>query len=132
MCGDSGVFYWNRVGVDNPSNPLNSTRREEGFFVPISNDPPLDQSELSLVPRLNEIASRSQELTPGMVNQLDDLLHEVSSSDAISVDASKLKASAPGWVYLNIMAQGEFSYFSGFGGEGGNLQGVLTWPCRES
>lgn len=129
----SGVQYWNRSGHSD------ARFQAEGILVPISNDPPADQPELSLCTRLQAITGAAESITPAMARQINELLYEVSSSDALSVEATLLSASSHSWVYIAIRPQGEFSYFAGFGreetGTGAirgepTLQGVLTWPCR--
>lgn len=123
VLSQSGVTYWNKKGDTDPRFEA------EGILVPISNDPPPGHPELSLVPRLQVLTQDTELLTPAVVRELDALLQEVSSSDAIRVDVTRLVDSTAGWVYLTIRPQGEFSYFVGFGGDGEELQGVLTWPC---
>lgn len=124
----SEVTYWNKSGDVDPRF------QAEGILIPVSNDPPEDQPELSLLHRLQALTGNMDLLNPLMVGELDALLYEVSSSDAIGVDPTKMGDSSAGWVHLTIRPQGEFSYFVGFGGsekdETETLQGVLTWPCN--
>ncbi|WP_439133408.1 DUF6210 family protein [Pseudomaricurvus sp.] len=120
----SGVLYWNKSGDTDPAY------QAEGILVPISNDPPQDQPELSLVPRLQALMDNEGSLNQSQAREIDDFLHEVSSSDSISVDLSKVSQSSTGWVHLSIRPQGDYSYFEGFSEEGEALQAVLTWPCR--
>lgn len=122
-----GVSYWNQHGYGSPRYEM------EGILVPVSNDPPADQPALALSVRLQDVTAAGGPLTAAMVRELNELLFEVSSSDELRVDSTRLSASAPGWVHITIKPQGEFSYFAGFvhaePGES-SLQGVLTWPCR--
>jgi hypothetical protein len=128
VLGSSGVHYWNQ------SAQGDERWQAEGVLVPISNDPPSDQPELSLSVRLQEISQQAESLTPAVGREINELLLETSSSDALSVDFTHLSRSCHGWVYLSIRAAGEFSYFEGFAEAKGDrettLQGVLTWPCR--
>lgn len=130
VLSQSGVTYWNKTGDIDPRF------QAEGILVPISNDPPNGYPELSLVPRLQDLTANSESLSVSQVSELDSLLQEVSSSDAISVDRARMGESSEGWVYLTIRPQGEFSYFVGFldelGGADGTLQAVLTWHCSMS
>lgn len=123
----SGVLYWNKSGHSD------ERFQAEGIFVPVSNDPPAEQPELDLCPRLQAITGAAESLTPKMAQAINELLYEISSSDALSVDAARLSASSHSWVHITIKPHGEFSYFEGFvgaaaGGEE-SLRGVLTWPC---
>ncbi len=111
------VTFFNRVGECLEGGFDFETRTQEGIFVPLSNDAP--EGLPSLMAHLSDFRG-----TLPSVAQLNEILAELSSSDLISVDASRFSDSRWGWVYLSIIPQGEFSQFEGF--EEGKA--VMTWP----
>lgn len=115
----AGVAYFNKsAGV------ADVLRVESGFFVPMSNDPPLGDAELGLVHRLRQITLNQEGLTQAHANEIDALLLEVSSTDRYKVDIERLDESNESWVYLDIVPQGEYSNFENFS----SFKAVLTWP----
>lgn len=110
----SGVVYFNRVGAAGDSDLM----EQEGFLIPLSNDAP--EGFPTLLERLCELGRES---LPDL-EELDALLQEVSCSDQLVVDRSRWSESRPGWVYLSVFPQGEFSQFEGFD----QTAAILTWP----
>lgn len=115
------LFNWTR-GIDC------LTQEAEGAFVPLSNDPMPDATrEEYLDAQLGELCKNHQTMTPTLANDIDYVLQQVSSSDAIRVDRSRLNESSAGWIYVLAEGQGDFSQLQGFNAE---VKAVLTWPNR--
>ncbi|MBL4868890.1 MAG: hypothetical protein JKY67_21200 [Pseudomonadales bacterium] len=115
----NGAIYFNKSG-----GTACMQSRERGFFVPISNDPPLDQPELNLPDRLTAITRDLVGLSGKHTQPINELLLEISSSDTYSVNEDKLSVSHEAWVYIKVIAGGNYSQFEGFG----EFYAVLTWP----
>ncbi|BFM18375.1 hypothetical protein R50073_45580 [Maricurvus nonylphenolicus] len=109
------------------------TQEAEGAFVPLSNDPMPDATrEEYLDAQLGELCKPQQDkaqqtITPTLANDIDYVLQQVSSSDVIRVDRSRLAESSAGWIYVLAEGQGDFSQLQGFTDE---VKAVLTWPNR--
>lgn len=117
---NSGVVYWSLVGQ--PAQ----RREQEGLFVPVSNDPMEDYPELALLPRLQQLIVSGPGLSLADAAHIDALLLEVSSSDQFQVDRSRLQDSQPGWSYITMNSQGDFSYVP----NAGRAAAVLVWPLK--
>lgn len=116
----TGVLFWTLLGQ--PGQRL----QQEGVFVPVSNDPMVDFSDLAMVRRLSGLGEVGSALSIADVEEIDALLLEVSSSDHFQVDRNRLQESQSGWVLITIDAQGEFSYFSNTG----RFSAILVWPVK--
>jgi hypothetical protein len=104
------------------------TQEAEGTFVPLSNDPLPDATrEEYLDAQLGELCKGQSVITPPIASSIDQVLQQVSSSDAIRVDRSRLYESSAGWIYVLAESQGGFSQLQGFTEE---VKAVLTWPNR--
>lgn len=104
------------------------TQEAEGTFVPLSNDPLPDATrEEYLDAQLGELCKGQSVITPTVANEVDYVLQQVSSSDVIRVDRSRLNESCAGWIYVLAEGQGDFSQLQGFTEE---VKAVLTWPNR--
>lgn len=117
----SGIHYFNQTG----GVPF-SRSKAEGIFVPISNDPPEGMPELEVAPRLSAICHNKAQLHLEDANAIDAVLTEISSTDVFSVNIQKLQDSKEAWVYVNVLPQGDYSYFQGFG----EFEAILTWPQK--
>lgn len=120
LLDQDGPTYFNLVGGNNRVDVT-----AQGFFVPVSNDPPVDAPELALPSRLSGITKNMVGLSKDLTQPINQLLMEISSSDHYEVDETKLDQSSEGWVYLKVIPEGEFSTFDGFV----PFEAVLTWPC---
>jgi len=105
---ESGCVLFNQVGG------LGYRRRQAtGVFAPISNDPLVDADRDQHLDALLAAAVRGDEsLTATGAAALDDALMSLSSTDLLSVDRARLSESEPGWVYVQLVPNGEFSQFS--------------------
>ena len=112
----SGVVYFNRAGEWADQELL----EQEGFLVPLSNDAP--DGFPTLLERLRDLSGGALP----KLEEVDSLLQEVSCSDQLVVDRSRWSESRPGWIYVTVFAQGEFSQFDGFD----RVAAVLTWPLN--
>lgn len=115
----SEVCYFNHV-KEFDGQP--SQRELEGVFVPLSNDAPEGCEDL--LTRLAGVFEGGVCPGPALCDAIDEVLAEVSSSDLLSVNRSRVAESAIGWVHLLIESNGQYSQFDGFG----RGQAVLTWP----
>ncbi|MBR9911036.1 MAG: hypothetical protein GYB33_11880 [Gammaproteobacteria bacterium] len=116
----SGLLFWTHVGAGGADNRVEA----EGVFVPLSSDPPADSPELALAARLASEVQKADCFTPQLADAVDEVLLEISSSDAYRVDRQRLSESRSGWVYVTVTPQGEFSHFQGFE----SFAAVVTWP----
>lgn len=114
-----GITYFNQVG-----GCACVKASAKGYFVPISNDPPLDQPELALPERLTELTRDLVGLSVEIANQINQLIMEVSSSDRYEVDFDKLDQCSEAWIYLTVYPGGEYSTFD----SDVAFKAVLTWP----
>ncbi|WP_338846302.1 DUF6210 family protein [Massilia sp. W12] len=116
---DRGLLYFNQAGGTACLQPS-----AKGYFVPISNGPPLDQPELALDVKLTEVTQDLVGLNPAVAQEINLLLMEVSSSDRYEVDLSKLALSSEAWVYVRVYPQGNYSTY----GASEPFEAILTWP----
>ncbi len=119
ILNDQGATYFNQAGGANGAE-----RFERGYFVPISNDAPKDQPELSLECRLTELTKDSATINSQTANAINQLLMEISSSDRYEIDMDRLTNSCEAWIYLKVYPQGDYSTF----GNNEPFNAVLTWP----
>jgi len=119
---ESGCVLFNQVGG------LGYRRRQAtGVFAPISNDPLVDADRDQHLDALLAAAVRGEEsLTATGAAALDDALMSLSSTDLLSVDRARLSESEPGWVFVQLVPNGEFSQFSSVPAG----PAVLTWPNK--
>lgn len=115
----AGITYYNQTG-----GAACMQSRATGYFVPISNDPPLDQPELDLSLRLGSLLKDVTGLTVDDSRKINDLLLEVSSSDRYCVNDNRLNESQEAWVHIKVVPGGDYSQFTGFD----EFDAVLTWP----
>ena len=116
---NTGVVYFNQVG-----GGACLKAQAEGLFVPVSNDPPLDNMELNLSTRLRSLTKGGVGVSHRIAREINALLLEVSSTDTYQVNLGRLKESQESWVYITVTAQGEYSQYHGYE----TFDAVLTWP----
>lgn len=118
---NSGATYFNRV---NRLAEELEDRHLEGLFVPLCNDPPSDSPELEITQRLNQIWADNTSLTIGQASAINEVLWELSTTDQYEVCRSQLQESVPGWLFVDVLPNGDFSQLQGLD----PFTGVLTWP----
>lgn len=103
-------------------------RDAEGWFVPLSNDPMEGSGRDEYLDALLAEVFRAKPvgLSIAQADEVDDLLMQLSSSDQMRVDRSKLADSEAGWVFVEVSPMGDFSQFAGVD----SCSGVLTWPNK--
>lgn len=114
----TGLTFFNLGGPDGQQRYA-----AEGFFVPLSSDPP-DPADPRLGQLLADACRACAPLTLPVADTIDEILQQVSSSDRLQVDRSRLQAGAPGWVPVQVLAGGDFSQLQGFS----ECAAFLTWP----
>jgi hypothetical protein len=90
--------YTNQTGGSACKQP-----RENGFLVPITNDPPLDSGyEETLSYKLSELCRDMIGLTGNTANAIELLLKAECHEHSIEVDRSLLSKSMEAWVYVTV------------------------------
>ncbi len=95
----------------------------EGILVPLNNDPPLDQPELSFESQLSTLLRDVCRLDGGLADRIDDILASYPPTTNVRTDRQILLNSHEAWVYVEI-SESPDSVLQGFG----DCKAVLTWP----
>jgi len=122
LLDNKGWNFFNQTGG------LASRRRQAvGLFVPISNDPMVDADRHEYLDALlAQATGGAQALTGREAAAIDDVLMSLSSTDLLSVDRTRLAESEPGWVFVQLIPEGEYSQFPAMPAG----PAVLTWPNK--
>lgn len=118
LLGPSGVVYTNQAGGGACTQPA-----EQGWLVPLSDDPPLDGSRPPLEIRLRQITEGATSLSAEQADALDALLAESPLTSFVSVDRRRLREASEAWVYVQITQEAEHPW-SGLEAD----TGVMSWP----
>ncbi len=125
--GSAGVCFFNQVGsrlidAENEASATDTVRQQEGWFVPLSNDAPID------VPCMKKLLQALSQHEVVSVAQLNAILAQISSSDQVQVDSTRFQQAHHGWLPITIVPRGDYSLLQGFE----ECVGVLTWPLKMS